>query len=112
MRKLWPVVLLVWCGAWACASPERKACNRMVELCGGGDSRDEQATKCEQALGKVKKVAPDELPKLATCMQESTTCAAAVGCQAGSALNIGLGAGKSFLDGLGRSLSGDDQKKE
>ena len=108
MKKLfWPVVLLACVGLGACASPERKACNRMAELCG----MEEKVENCEQALAEVKKVAPDELPNLVTCMQESSSCSALLGCQAGAALKVGLGAGKGFLEGLRRSLSGGDQKK-
>jgi hypothetical protein len=90
---------LVW--SYVIKSPPRRACERMADLCGntGGDAKS-----CDSYFAEIEKTGPGEAAKVATCINESQSCAQAVGCTAGGALKIGADAAKNFLDGLSKSL--------
>lgn len=112
MKKL--AVLLVVLGAGVLAaiallSPERRACSKMVELCGGGGDQSKAYAECREGFAKLSKSNPEEAPKLAQCINDSNTCGAVVGCQAGTAFNLGAAGVKGLFDGLGRSLSGNNK---
>ncbi|HLL52100.1 MAG TPA: hypothetical protein VK447_01055 [Myxococcaceae bacterium] len=114
MKKLLVAVLLLG-GIGTLAylvflNPQRRACVKMVEMCAGEGDHSKAIEQCQDHFAQISKSNPDEAPKLAQCINESNSCSGAVGCQAGSALNMGLNFGKNFLDGLGKSIGGGGNK--
>jgi hypothetical protein len=99
MKTLLALILIAGLGAggWFVYTryftPERRACSRLSELCGEG----KQLERCEEKLGKLKKLAGAPAHQQATqCIGEAKTCMKAVGCVAGASLS-GMG---QFLEGL------------
>ncbi len=84
---------------WTRPSPERKACDRVVELCGGGKQAREQ---CADGVKQIKKAVGEKaVEQFAACTAESKSCADAMGCAAGTALKSGAG---EILRGLDRAI--------
>src|SRR5262245_22664881 len=107
MKKLLFVAVIVSVAgyfAWAkvLQPAPKRACDRMVQLCGKADSSD--AGSCEEFFDALDKAGGDEPGKTAQCVLDAKNCAEAVGCAAGGAMKIGAGAAKSFIDGLGKAL--------
>jgi len=99
------IALLLILGLGGCdllASAPRRACNRMVKLC---ELKVEDADSCTEELAKVERsLGKERVDKLATCVKESTGCAEAGGCMAGTGVEaLGDQMGK-FMKGLGRVL--------
>ena len=85
---------------WTRPSPEQKACEKVVDLCGGG--KDGIAECLDTARTLKKAVGEKAVRQFNECNAESRTCADAVGCATGSALKSGAG---EFLRGLERSIN-------
>jgi len=113
VKKLALVLFLVGAGVIAYAgflSPERRACSKLVSLCGGEGDHSKALAQCHDQFAQMQKSVPEEAPKLAQCINESTSCGGAMGCGAGSALRMGINFGKDFFEGLGRALGGNNSK--
>jgi hypothetical protein len=83
--------------AFVIRPPERRACIRMAELCGLGES---EAQQCTQTLDSLKKSNASSVAQAATCIADAKSCGEAMGCASGTALTIGTGFLKDFLNGL------------
>jgi hypothetical protein len=84
---------------WTRATPERRGCAKVVELCGGGKKAVDQ---CVEGVNQAQKVVGEQaVERFASCTAESKTCAEAMGCVAGSAMQ-GIG---GFLRGLDRAIN-------
>lgn len=105
MKKLLAILLLL---AAACAvyllvirSPERRACARVAELC-GFSSRGAETERCLEALDALKSTKAGAVADFATCTGEAKSCAGALGCASGAALDVGAGLVKDFFSGFGK----------
>jgi hypothetical protein len=82
--------------------PEKRACGKMVELC-GADAATGQ--RCEQAIVELKKAAGgDSARSAAACVADAQSCPQALGCMAGLVGQAAGGAANEFLKGLQKSL--------
>ena len=81
----------------------RRACNQMAKLC----ELDEQDAKdCNDELAKLEKtLGKERMDKLAGCMKQSTSCAEAGGCMAGTGVDALGDQMNKFLKGFSRALS-------
>jgi hypothetical protein len=82
-------------------SPEKRACARMGELCGfsAGGAEDQ---RCLDALDAIKSSNASAVSDFATCTSKAESCAGALGCASGVALEVGTGLLKDFFSGLGK----------
>jgi hypothetical protein len=79
---------------------EKRACARVDELCGLGESTVQQ---CTQTLDSLKQTNASSAERATTCLGGAKSCGEAMGCVSGAALDIGAGFVKGFLDGLGKA---------
>jgi hypothetical protein len=84
---------------WTRPSPERKACAKVIDLCGGGKKEIEQ---CVDGMTRVKKaVGAQGIDHFVECTADSKSCADAMGCGIGSAMKIGV---EDILHGVDRAI--------
>jgi hypothetical protein len=96
------VVGLVMVAGRSLASPERQACSKLHDLC-GGDANAQSLKDCEDGMEQARKLAGDVAYKRSlTCIDESQSCAAASGCMVGG---VGMGAVGEFFKGFGSALT-------
>src|SRR5438132_1592781 len=70
MRKLFVLSALLL--SLAACSPERRACSRLMELCGGSQGGPGNREQCEGALAKLRSAAgPESVEKSARCIGEA-----------------------------------------
>jgi hypothetical protein len=83
-------------------APER-VCNRMAKLCelkpADAKACSEELTKSAGVLGK------ERIDKMTTCVKESTTCAEAGGCMAGTGVAAVGEQLDNFMKGMDRALA-------
>jgi hypothetical protein len=114
MKKLLVLLVvlgLLGAGGWFLygryLSPERQACGRLAELCGGKDEQRNESS-CEEGLEDYKKmVGQQAYDKALACVDEAKSCLGAAGCMTGGGLR-GLG---QFLEGVFKGLEPDLKKK-
>ena len=83
-----------------CGNVEASVCDRLAELCSGGDL-PEAFDNCEEMVTKLHDAAGDEtMDKLDSCLDDSESCVAAVGCVAAA----GVSAAGGFMQGFQRGL--------
>lgn len=80
--------------------PDRSICKRLTTLC---SLSEEDRKECLTNMEKVQ-VEKAELRKMATCMDQATSCAEAGGCAAGVGVNLAVDQANKFLKGLKRAL--------
>ena len=106
MKKLIVAIVVLGAlagGGWllytkAFAPPKKRACAKLVELCGGDDSR---LAKCEEGLTKMRDLAGEKAIERATgCLEKADSCVAGAGCVFGA----GVGAFGDFLEGMKKAL--------
>lgn len=97
------VLLLGLVGCDVVTPSPRRACNQMAKLC----ELDEQDAKdCGDELAKVERtLGKERMDKLASCMKQSTSCAEAGGCMAGTGVDALGDQMNKFLKGFSRALS-------
>ena len=79
------------------ATPEARVCSRLTDLCG-----EQGASSCESDFGKLRQaLGTDALERTADCVDDSATCAEAVGCMASGLLRDGI---EQLGKGIGRGL--------
>jgi hypothetical protein len=85
-------------------SPEAKTCIKMHDLCASDEKVEaEKLDKCVDDMKRVKKLAGEKsFDKTAKCVDESSSCAAAVGCWGGG---VGLGAMGEMMKGFGNAMT-------
>ena len=110
MKKLLVVLVVLGAGAYgiymltAGRAPEKVACARYAELCGGQNPAREVAA-CEGFFADVRKVGGGSaVEQPAQCLTEAQSCGAAVGCMSGAVGKAGVNFGSEFLKGLNESL--------
>ena len=83
---------------------EAEACTHIERVCGehyGADGRE----RCEQGLAELRTSSgASGADRALGCVEESGDCAGAMGCLAGAGLNKAVNVGKSFFDGIMKSL--------
>src|SRR5215510_3956412 len=85
------------------AKPEKRACARMVELCG---LEDKDATECEQAFTEMRKMSGDDSVKAPSqCTMEAKSCGEAMGCMAGAYMKGGIHMWGDMMKGFGKALN-------
>jgi hypothetical protein len=100
MKKLVVAALVLGIGGWfayakVLRAPKR-ACSHMRDLCGDHEDND-----CSEFFDAIKNNASsEEADKTAQCVLDAKTCPEAAGCMAGGGIKLGVGAARSFLDGL------------
>src|SRR5262244_3140240 len=89
-------------GSTALASPQKKACVHLADVCSvTGDFKD--LDKCVESFDKLEKMAGKEpTARSLRCIEESQTCTAAAGCMVGGA---GMGVLGEFMKGVGSSMT-------
>ncbi len=108
-KALLVVVLLAVIGGGAFAfaymrNPNRAACIRTAELCGGKGGSKEQLDQCTSQVEQWRKVAGDApVDKGITCVDEAKTCGEAVGCVAGAGISGFTNVVDDFLKGFGKA---------
>jgi hypothetical protein len=106
-KLLWLLGIVVVVGVVAMAgrslaSPERKACTKLHDLC-GGEADAKSFNDCTDSLERTRKLAGDAgFNRSMACIDESSSCAAATGCLVGG---VGVGAMGEFMKGFGSALS-------
>lgn len=89
-------------GQGALATPEGKACTRMVELCETEPMSSKDMDECVMDMKKARKLAGDaNFDRSVQCTNEAKSCAAAAGCFAGG---VGMGAVGEMMKGFGSAL--------
>jgi hypothetical protein len=87
---------------WLRGTPQKRACQRLAELC--GSSNDEQA-KCEKDMDDLKRNAnPEVMTRLDTCLAGAKTCAEGGGCAVGAGFSAVGDMVNQFMKGLGGAL--------
>lgn len=94
------------CGLTGCEimkpAPQR-ACNQVARLC---ELSPEDAKDCSDELSKVERsLGPERMDKLSSCLKESTSCAEAGGCMAGTGVDAIGDQVNKFLKGFSRALT-------
>ena len=83
-------------------APQR-ACNQMAKLC---ELNEEDAKDCSNELAKVEKsLGRERMDKLASCLKQSSSCAEAGGCMAGTGVDAIGDQMNKFLKGFSRALT-------
>jgi hypothetical protein len=96
------IAIVLFATRRAVATPERAACVHLGELC-DADFDADKLQACTDNLERARKLAgAAAADRSIACIDQSTTCAAAVGCTVGG---IGVGAAGEFMKGLGKALS-------
>ena len=104
MKKLVLVAIVLGVGGYFAyakflRAPAR-ACSHMRDLC-GSQAREDDPKDCTEFFDAIKdNASASDADKTAQCMLEAKTCPEAAGCMAGGGIKLGVGAAKSFLDGL------------
>ena len=109
MKKLLVVAIVLGLGyaayAYVIRPPEKRACARISELCGGERQvSSADLEQCRSMFSSLGKDNPEQARKVGDCLSGATSCGEAIGCSAGAALNVGAGFAKSFFEGLQKSL--------
>jgi hypothetical protein len=105
MKKLL-ALLIVGGVAWVAYGrfikpPEKRACQRLAELCGDdGDG----AGKCVKDIADIGKMSPEALGKLDSCVAGAKSCVEATGCLFGAGMGAAGGMFNDFMKGVGKSL--------
>jgi hypothetical protein len=88
----------------AFATPEKKACARVGELCASEhEGSREDLDRCVDGMQQAKKIAgPKSVDQSVQCINEATTCGKAMGCVMGG---VGIGAMKEFVKGVGDAVT-------
>jgi hypothetical protein len=110
MKKAIPAIvflLLLGAGVFAFAymrNPNRAACVRIGQLCGGKDGTKEQLDQCTNQVEQWRKVAGDApVDKGITCVNEAKACGEAMGCVAGASISGFKNVVDDFLKGFGKA---------
>ena len=83
-------------------TPEVRACRQLASLC---SLEAEGRNRCLEELdGLDRKVGPESLAKLNSCLGEAESCAGASGCMAAAGLRATGSAIEQFFKGLGKGL--------
>ncbi|MBW2733103.1 MAG: hypothetical protein JRH20_11985 [Deltaproteobacteria bacterium] len=81
------------------AKTNAQACDKLSELC-GGEARKSAVKRCTGFFEQLESAGGKEnIARTRTCILDSRTCPAAVGCMVGAGLN----AAGDFLEGIKRS---------
>ena len=109
MKTILVVAIVLGVGGWLAYAKvlrpaPKRACDRLVELCGdaGRDKSDDKS--CTDFFDQVANSGGDEGGKSARCVLEAKSCPEAIGCAAGGAVKVGAGVAKGFLDGFQKSV--------
>lgn len=87
----------------AFASPERRACAKMGEVCGNNDGGLRELEACEDGFAKARKLVGDApVDRSIACIADTQSCIGATGCVIGG---IGIGALSDFGKGFGSASS-------
>ncbi len=105
-KKLLLAAVVLGVGGWFAYAkvvrpPAKRACARLADLCGDPKRDDHECTDFFDSLQRNDAASVD---KVTACVADARTCAEAVGCTAGGALHLGVGAARSFLDGVQKSI--------
>jgi hypothetical protein len=105
MKKLIAILVLLGVAyaayVFVLRTPEKRACGRVADLCGfSGNGAETQ--RCLETLDAIKSSNANVASDFATCTGKAESCAAALGCASGAALDMGTGFVKDFLSGLGK----------
>lgn len=85
-------------------NPNRAACIRVAELCGGQGGSKEQLDQCTDQIVQWRKVAGDApVDKGITCVDEAKSCGEAMGCVAGAGISGVKNVVDDFLKGFGKA---------
>lgn len=110
MKKALPVlVLLIIIGAAVAGfaymrNPNRVACVRVGELCGGNAGTKEQLDQCTTQVDQWRKTAGNEpVDKGIACVDTAKTCPEAMGCIAGASVPAIKNVVDDFLKGFGKA---------
>jgi hypothetical protein len=105
MKKLIAILVLLGVAyaayAFVLRTPEKRACGRVAELC-GFSANGAETQRCLETLDAIKSSNANVASDFATCTGTAESCAAALGCASGAALDMGTGFVKDFLSGLGK----------
>ncbi|MBK9267037.1 MAG: hypothetical protein IPM54_45580 [Polyangiaceae bacterium] len=110
MKKAIPIIVLlaiIGAGVFAFAymrNPNRAACVRIGELCGGKDGTKAQLDQCTDQVEQWRKVAGDApVDKGIACVDGAKTCGEAMGCVAGAGISGFQKVVDDFLKGFGKA---------
>jgi hypothetical protein len=84
------------------ANSPARACAHMKDLCAVAHPSDEDQHQCDELLEALGK--GEDRDRVSSCMIEAKQCSEAVGCAAGGAVRLGVGAAKGMLNGFQKAV--------
>jgi hypothetical protein len=90
------------------STPERVMCTRLADLCGKKSKLSDLKT-CVTDMERVsEKLGSTRFKRTSTCVDKASSCTEAVGCMAGTGLNMMQRFMREFMRGIGKTIFGKD----
>jgi hypothetical protein len=105
MKKLLAILVLLGAAfaayVFVIRPPEKRGCTHVADLCGFSAGGPE-TQRCLETLDALKSSNATAVSSFTTCAGKASSCAEAMGCASGAALEMGTGFVKDFVSGFAK----------